>query len=143
MKTFALSGGDLVIDPSHGYQTLTGAAKIRQDLSLALIEPYGDDPYHPQWGSLLQSYIGSPLTADLQLLVEQEARRIVNQYMNMQQAAISQANANQTPVGYTTADVVVGITGITGTINFDTLQLLISVVTAAGQNVDITRTVSI
>lgn len=143
MKTLALSGGDLVIDSSHGYQTLTGAAKIRQDLSLALIEPYGDDPYHAQWGSLLQSYIGTPLTSDLELLVEQEARRVVTQYMNMQQANISQATTNGTPVGYTTADVVVGITSISGVINFDILQLQISLVTAAGQNVDITRTVQI
>lgn len=143
MKTLALSGGDLVIDSSHGYQTISGASKIRQDLSLALIEPYGDDPYHAQWGSLLNLYIGSPLTEDLELRVEQEARRVVTQYMNMQAASISASQTNGTPVGYTTADVVVGITAITGTINYDTLQLLISIVTAAGQGVDIPRTVAI
>lgn len=143
MKTFALSGGDLVIDSSHGYQVISGAPKIRQDLSLAIIEPYGEDPYHAQWGSLLSRYVGTPLTDDLEILVEQEARRIVTQYMNMQQSAISSSQTNGTPVGYTTADVVVGITGIVGSINFDTLQLTVSVVTAAGQGIDINRTVAV
>lgn len=143
MKTLALSGGDLVINASHGYQTLTGPPKIRQDLALALIEPLGDDPYHPNWGSLLNKYIGQPLTGDLELLVEQEARRIVTQYMNTQSQAISTSQTNGTPIGYTTSDVVVGITSINGIINYDTIQLTISLVTAAGQGVDITRTVNV
>lgn len=143
MKTLALSGGDLVINASHGYQTITGSPKIRQDLALALIEPLGDDPYHPNWGSLLNKYIGHPLTGDLELLVEQEARRIVTQYMNTQSQAISTSQTNGTPIGYTTSDVVVGITSINGIINYDTIQLTISLVTAAGQGVDITRTVNV
>lgn len=142
MMTLALSAGDLVIN-SHSYQTISGAAMIRQDLSLALIEPYGDDPYHPTWGSLLPSYVGLPLSSSLQMTVENEVTRVVTQFMNMQQATISNAQSRGYVVGYTTADVVVGITGVTSSISYDTLTITVSLVTAAGQGVSITRTVSL
>lgn len=88
MKTLQVHNGDLVLG-AHGYATVAGATKLRQDLGLAVREPYGCDRFHPQWGSLLPSYVGGPVGIETEALVKGEITRIIQNHAS-QQAALMQ-----------------------------------------------------
>lgn len=141
MKTLALSGGDLVIGPG-GLQMISGAAKIRQDLALALAEEYGTDPYHPEWGSVLPRYVGQPVDADTPMLVQAEVSRVVQQYMASQQAQLSAAATNGQPTTMTTSDIVQSVDKIDVTVLYDTVKVVITLTTMSGQTLSVSRTVT-
>lgn len=142
MKTLALVGGDLALGDG-GYRTLTGSARIRQDLALAMAEPYGHDPYHPEYGSVLGSYIGQPITPELELLVRSEVVRVLQQYIGAQQAQIAADALSGARARFSYADVVDEITSLTTTVLYDTLRLAVTLRTRTGQTVRILRTVDL
>ncbi|MET7363283.1 hypothetical protein ABZS76_33265 [Streptomyces sp. NPDC005562] len=142
MKTLALVGGDLALGDG-GYRTLTGAARIRQDLALALAESYGHDPYHPAYGSVLEAYIGEPLTAELELLVRSEVVRVVQEYVAAQQASIAADALSGSRSRFSHQDVVKQVQSITTDIAYDVLKVRIAIRTEAGETVRIARTVDL
>ena len=142
MKTLALANGDLVVAPG-GYTTLTTAAKIRQDMALGLGEPLGNDRFHPEWGSVLPTYIGQPVNEETEMLVQAEVARIIEQYMAVQQRGISQDSIAGRMSRYDAADVVAGVQQLTVDLRYDTLRVTVALVTQAGVRINIKRTVNI
>ncbi|MFE0490199.1 hypothetical protein [Streptomyces griseoaurantiacus] len=142
MKTLALVGGDLALG-NGGYKTLTGAARIRQDLALALAEPYGFDPYHPEYGSVLYAHIGEPLTAELELLVRSEVVRVLQQYVDSQQAQIAADNLSGSRSRFSYQDVIKSVQSITTDIQYDTLKVAVAITTQSGATVKVLRTVTL
>jgi len=142
VKTLALANGDLVVGP-NGHATITTAPKIRQDLALALGEPLGNDRFHTEWGSVLPTYIGQPMDDETDVAVRAEVARIIEQQMAIQQRDISNDSIQGVSARYATADVIAGIQDIQVTVNYDTLRLVVSLVTQAGLRININRTVNI
>ncbi|MFF7198192.1 hypothetical protein ACFZAM_31350 [Streptomyces sp. NPDC008079] len=142
MKTLALVSGDLAIGDG-GYQMLTGGPRIRQDLALAMAEPYGHDTYHPEYGSVLASYIGEPLTAELELLVRSEVVRVLQQYVAAQQADIATDALATARSRYSYADVVDAVTSVAAEVSFSTVKVLVGLRTRAGAAVNVVRTVAL
>jgi phage baseplate assembly protein W len=141
MQSLALSGGDLLLG-SGGLQTVTGAAKIRQDVALALGETYGNDPYEPLWGSVLSEYVGRAITSDTPGLIQAEVNRVLQQYMNNQQATLKNASTNRTTTTLTTSDIIRTVNSVDVSVYFDTVKVVINLTTMAGQNMVLSRTVS-
>lgn len=141
MKTLALSGGDLVVGPG-GLRMLDGAAKLRQDIALALGEEYGHDPYHPGWGSVLQQYVGEPITEDTPMLVQAEVNRILQQYIAYQRQRLEAASLNGQPHTISTSEIIRTVNAIDVSVEYDTVSVLIDLTTMAGQTMKISRTVS-
>jgi len=141
VKSLMLQGGDLGVGP-QGHRTITGSSKIRQDLALALGEEYGTDRFHPNWGSVLPSYAGRPITADTELLVRSETARVVQVYIDIQRAEI----VNDTLAGrrsrYTTADVVARLDDIDTQIAFDSIRVKLKLTTQSMELLTIARTVT-
>ena len=67
-----------MIAGSGGFQVIDGSGYIRQRIALALGEPYGDDPFQPQWGSTLESYIGTPIDDGTPALISSEVARVMD-----------------------------------------------------------------
>lgn len=105
MQSLLVQNGDLVIGPS-GYATVTGPARVKQDLKIALGERYGTDPYHPAWGSLLPTYVGRWLAPDQTLAVQQEVLRVVNNYLLVQRAMIQSDALQSNASRFSFADVI-------------------------------------
>src|SRR4051812_15353621 len=105
MQTFAIVDGDLVLS-ANSFLTLTGPNKVKQDLYLALHEPYGGDPYHPGWGTVLHRYIGRAMTTAVEQNVYNEVIRVVNNYMAVQADMINSATVGGTRSTLNTSDVV-------------------------------------
>lgn len=142
MKTLALVGGDLALGEG-GYRMLTGPARIRQDLALALAEPYGHDQFHPEYGSVLPNYIGEPLTAELQLLVRSEVVRVLQQYIGAQQAGVAADALSGARSRYSYQDIVQQVTSVDTKVLHDTLKVTIALRTQSGTTVKILRTVDL
>jgi phage baseplate assembly protein W len=141
MKTLALVGGDLAVGDG-GYRTLTGASRLRQDLALALAEPYGHDTYHPEFGSVLYAHIGEPLTPELELLVRSEIVRVIQQYVDAQQAQIAADALSGSRSRFSYQDVVKAVTSINTEIQYDTIKVTIALTTQSGATVKVLRTVT-
>ena len=141
MKTLALVQGDLSPAPG-GYLTYEGAAKIHQDLALALRETYGADQLHPRWGSILQQLVGSPLTADLKNKVLTEINRVIGNYITVQNARIVQDSNTGTISNLTTDDVVRSVSNISAQQIYDSLVVSVTLETLARQTVNINQVLS-
>lgn len=142
MKTFQLSGGDLVLG-AGGFATIAGQAKITQDISLALDEPYGDDPYHVTWGSYLPSWRGQPIIpASTPALVSAEVSRVIAGLIASQQAQIASAAVGSLRSPFSTADVIASVDSIDAVADADSIVVSLTLSTQAGQQLTISRTVA-
>jgi hypothetical protein len=142
VKTLALVNGDLVVGPS-GHATITGHAKIRQDMALALGEPLKNDRFHPDWGSVLPTYIGQPIDDETDMLVRAEVARVIDQYMSVQQREIGRDSRAGAVSRFDTGDVISQVLAISARVNYDSILVTVSLVTLSGTRVNIKRTVNI
>lgn len=141
MKTLALVNGDLVATAT-GHATVTGTNKIRQDLALALGEPIGTDRFHGQrWGSILMDYIGSAIDPGLESDLSDEVLRVISNYIAIQDQEVYSDMTRGTRTRYATADVVRRVTGIDVTPEMDRIRVLVNLLTQAGVEIQIARTV--
>jgi hypothetical protein len=142
VKTLALQGGDLVVG-TQGHKTITGSARIRQDLALALGEPYGNDRFHPEWGSVLPHYVGRPIGPDTEMLVRSECARVVRTYIDIQRSEIVNDALAARRSRYTTSDVVSRLDKIDTSILYDTIRVKLSLVTQSQESLTVARTVAV
>jgi phage baseplate assembly protein W len=140
MDTLALVQGDLVL-ASGNYLTFSGVNRITQDLTLALNEAYGGDRNHPYWGSILDRYIGAPLTPDRQQAVLNEVQRVLKNYIAVQTDEINQAALNGDRVNYSTSDVVQSVVSVNAAVQQDRISITVLLQTMSGRTVSITRQV--
>lgn len=142
MKTLALADGDLVVTP-HGHATVSGSDKIKTELGLALSEPYGDDRFHPSWGSYLPSYIGQPMDQTTQMLVEAEVQRVLSNYIFIQRTEVTADSLASIRSRFSTADVITAVLSVQTTTVLDTIYVKIVLATQAGETIQITKVVNV
>lgn len=142
MQGLAVVDGDLVLS-GGSFLTLTGPPRIKQDLSFALRDEYGADPNHPYWGSILDRYIGQPLTASLQQQVVAEVQRILNNYIAVQADQVNASVINNVRGTLNTSDVVRSVTSIDTVISMDSILVTVELQTMARDSVTISRLVSV
>ncbi|MEU6362270.1 hypothetical protein [Streptomyces albidoflavus] len=90
---------------------------------------------------MLESYIGEPLTAELEMLVRSEVVRVVQQYVAGQQASIAADALSGSRSRYSHQDVVKSIQSIDTEIRYDVLKVTVALRTESGAMVKILRTV--
>lgn len=139
-KALALENGDLVLGPG-GFATIEGERKVFQDLSLAILEPYGNDRFHPRWGSLLDRFVGSTLNDETDLLIRSEVTRIIRNYMAVQQDRYSRDIAAGLKPPISAGEMVSRIDNLTILHDYDRYHLTVRLMTLAGQPVTLTSTV--
>jgi phage baseplate assembly protein W len=142
MKTLALINGDLAIGTNGGYMLYDGVNRIRQDLTLALTEEYGTDRFHPTYGSIVQSYLGQVLSADLMMLVRAEVNRVLQNYLVIQQNEVLRDSLVDIANRYNTSDVVRSVESVQARAVLDTIYLSATLTTLSRETVTITRQVA-
>lgn len=140
VKTLALRNGDLIISGA-GHQTIEGSPKIRQELAIALSEGYGNDKYHPTWGSILDEFFGRPVNELTQSEIVAEISRVINAYIAIQQQEVLNDHMAQRASRFNTDDVVTGIVDINANLSYDTIYVTVVLATASGTNITVNRTV--
>lgn len=141
MKTIALRDGDLVLGQG-GYLLHTGTDRIRQDLTLALMEEYGGDRFHPRYGSVVKRYIGNVITPHLQELVKAEINRVVQNYIVIQQAEVLRDSQVDVIGRFRTSDVVRSLLSINVATQMDRIDIQLALETLARTTVKISKQVA-
>jgi hypothetical protein len=117
MKAFAVNNGDLVMGPTS-YEVVTGPRKIAQDLGIACREPIGCDRFHPNWGSLLPTYVGLD-AQQVDLMVKGEVSRLIQNYSMVQRGIAAQDVANAVTPRLSPSEIVGRVDSINVTQAFD------------------------
>lgn len=143
IKDLQLTGGDLTAS-GRGFATVTGADYVRQRVATALSEPYGSDPYHPDWGSALGSYLGAPQESGTSALITSEVSRVLAQLIAAQQLMIKSSAMTGTRSQLAAADVIATVDSVTASsaTRPDAIAVAISLTTQGGQQLSLTRTVN-
>lgn len=141
MKTLALASGDLVVG-STGFETISGARKIRQDTALALGEVFGSDRFHPELGSILDDFLGQPVNAETEMLVRAEIGRVIAQYVAVQDREVLKDHLALRASRFDASDVVTAINQIVAKMGFDTIRVTANLVTQSGEQIQVSRTVT-
>jgi len=92
--SFKLTNGDLSVGAGRAYEVVQGRDKLRQDLTLWLMERIGQDPMTPTYGSRLDggviggreipSYIGQIASDNNSNQIRMEVLDLLVEYQNMQ-----------------------------------------------------------
>ena len=126
-QSFQLQNGDLVVTSGRAFQVVKNKDKLLQDLKLWILEQFGTDPNTPEYGSLLDSYIGMPMSQGAINQVQAEILRVLQQYQAMQ--LDNMQNDTILYAGSTTLDPSEVITSIDGlTVQAVDTILLVSVI---------------
>lgn len=140
MKSLLIENGDFVVGPG-GYVTVSGPAKVKQDLGIAVREPYGSDRFHPRWGSLLHQYIGMPTGDDVDLTVRTEVIRLIQNYMLTQGQAIERDAMHNRRTRFSTGEIVDRLESIEVRQEYDRYRFRVVLRTLSGEEVQLTRQV--
>lgn len=140
MKQLAIQDGDLVLSRG-GFATVTGQAKIRQDLGCALREPVGTDRFHPAFGSTLPHFIGRAIDRNTSAMIEAEVYRVVKNYMLTRMAAIQDEQANRRRPIYSATELIQNIDEVRLRQSGDRFFVLVRLSTLARERVTIVTTV--
>ena len=139
MKTPLLSDGDLVIGTNSDLQMATGLTKVAQDVRGALLEPIGNDRFHPGWGSSLDTYIGAPALVDVEQTVLTEVNRVVGNLAAVQRDQIESQALQGGDTTWSTDEVLAGVTGVSVQQSTDTVAVAITLGTVAGETTTISE----
>lgn len=83
-QSLKLQNGDLVVTSGRAFQVVKNRDKLVQDLKLWILEQFGTDANTPEYGSMLDSYIGAPMSQGMINQVQAEILRVLQQYQAMQ-----------------------------------------------------------
>jgi phage baseplate assembly protein W len=111
VKTLLLDNGDLVLDAGD-FRAVTGTPKIIQDITIALKEPIGCDRFHPQWGSILASYIGDPIDGAMQFQIKTEVQRVIDNFAIIQGSNMTQDIADGRAPRYSSGELINGVKSV-------------------------------
>jgi hypothetical protein len=128
MHTLALQNRDLVVGPgTAGFATYTGSDRLQQDLTLALGEEYGNDRFHPRFGSILFDMVGEPVSDILKQEIMAEVNRVISNYTQIQQSFMQQDIINAINSRFATGDVLAGIVSVSSQLDMDAINIVITV----------------
>lgn len=140
MKTFTLDGGDLALGQS-GYALVEGSLKLRQDLAVALREPFGCDRFHPRWGSLLYDYVGMIAHDEAAILVRGEITRLLQNYIHIQGNIMAADVAAGRKSRFSRGEMIQDLKGIDIAPELDRFKVRVQINTMSNDQVTLTQTV--
>jgi phage baseplate assembly protein W len=140
MKSFRIANGDLVIG-TQGFDEVEGEDKVRQDLGIAVREPFGCDRFHPLWGSLLDTYVGGPFTKEVEALVQAEVMRLIANYAANQQIIMQGDMLASRRARFSSNEVIRKVTKIEVVQQIDTIHVRVQVETLTSAEVVLTTSV--
>ena len=140
MYSLKIVDGDLAMLGDGTIAKVSGAERIRQDLSCWLLEPLGADVMYRNFGSTLGERIGSAITADSLLEVKAEVTRVVNNYIEYQKKQYGDAQLRTTESvvnAWSPDDMIARVDYIHVDSVADTVVVVVKLTTAAGMGISI------
>ena len=142
MRSLQLVNGDIKLGSNNQAQFVIGKAKLVQDLTLWLQEPLGTGYTTPNFGSILETYIGTTDPKLQSTLVQAEVQRILGLYMNQQKQVLKQLQTRGELSNYNKSEIINSIQGINTTVGVNSITLTVYIRTLASTNITIDMFVS-
>lgn len=114
-----------------------GLEKLSQDLDSWLREGFQTDRFHPNYGSVLDSYIGTLIDDSSQFHIEQEVFRVLQNYQSVQMVRLK-----ENPSRFSYDEILGDITSVTSVIQYDAIIVTISYTTYTGTSQVLTTVVT-
>jgi len=140
VKSLAISNGDLVIGAS-GHATVSGSAKVKTDLRLALLESYGIDRFHPGWGSVLKDFVGETAVRSIANEVQTEITRVVNAYAEVRWDLWRKVRSGRLQASFSTGEVIEDVPSVQVVQSYDTFLIRVSLRTLSGEQLTLVQSV--
>lgn len=144
MKCIKVVDGDIAVGGDGKPVMVEGAARIRQELALWLLEPMGTDGVYPKFGSDLWNYIGTPAFDDNLTAIKSEVNRVVTNYIAAQNEQIAKdkqrLSDNEFLQVWTDDDIVSTLNSITVSATGTNVNVLVILSTAAATQVSVEQT---
>ena len=122
----AVADGDLV-QRGNSMAIVWGDGKLKQDLALWVTERYGIDRFHPTTGSILPDFIGSIITDNTKVLIQNELLRLLDNYRRTQFQSFKKA-----PQNYSYTELLNSVEEIDVNLSFDTVHAKVRVTALDG-----------
>lgn len=139
MITLEVENGDLVL-ANGSFSTVTGPDKVSQDIEIAVLTPYGSDRFHPRYGSIFSSYIGSPSNPSTATFIQAEMLRVIKNYMAVQLSKVKAAAQAGLASPFSQGELVASAGAINVQQQLDQFQVTASVNTTSGAQVNVSTT---
>lgn len=142
MKTFAIRNGDLVIGRG-GFATISGHTKLRQDISMAVIQEYGTDRFHPRYGSTLSMMVGQTINRETEMIIRSEVSRVVQQYIDTQRIEVLNDKMGFKRSRFTTAEIIRSVQNVKTSVRMDSITVTMDLRTVGNSLINMSRTVEL
>jgi phage baseplate assembly protein W len=115
--SFGLKDGDIALTGSI-VTMVSGIDKLKQDIDLWLREIYGVDRFHPDYGSILQDFIGGVIGPVVMHDIEVEVARVLG---NLQALQLRRISVN--PSKYTPDELLRSVVSVKSTQSYDAIYV--------------------
>jgi hypothetical protein len=120
-----VANGDLSVRAGR-LEVVSGAEKLKQDLTLWLTEKFEDDRFHKTYGSILDNYIGGVITEDVVAKVRSETLRVLANYQQLQIQ-----HFRDDPSKYSPQELLQNVNGVDISVSYDKVVVIVRITTAA------------
>ena len=112
-------------------------------MGIMVREPLGVDRFHPRWGTILEDFIGEPISQESEMRVRAEIQRLIQNYVVMQTRQIqADHDAGRRP-RFRPSEIVTDVAGIDIQQRYDRLNVRVHLLTASGEEVTVLRSVGV
>lgn len=123
--SFVVTEKDIALKGSN-VGLVYGRSKLIQDLTLWLTERYRSDRFHSNYGSTLDNFIGEVIDPMSAHEVEAEVQRVLQNYQMVQYRRMQDDPTTLSP-----EEVLVDVEDIKAKIDYDSVVVVISIVTGS------------
>jgi hypothetical protein len=113
-----IQDGDLV-PVGNQLNLVFGLEKLKQDLTLWMLEQFGGDRFHVTMGSILREFIGSVANGSARAEIQAEAYRVLQNYQALQLRRLK-----ENPELLSASEMLVSVDNIIASMSYDTISLL-------------------
>ena len=142
MHSFLIQSGDLVIGSHNRLLLADYQQKLIQDLNCWFLESFGEGFTTPNFGSLLDTYIGGVDPQSLVAQVQGEVQRLLGLYQGQQIQLLKQAQSRNQLSNWAASQVIQSIGPITTSAVGTQITVDIQITTAQGAVTPINLTVT-
>ena len=135
MKTLQVTNGDLALDTGGRLQFLVGSSKLTQDIALWLQEDFGIGFTTPNFGSILESLIGTGITSGSVSTIQAEVARIISLYRAQQVQTLQGIQQSSQLSNYNKSEIIQSVSDITVAQGTGFISVLVSLTTLTGSSV--------
>ncbi len=121
MRQLLVRDGDLVV--SGDIRTISGAARVRMDLSHLIRTEIGSNRFAESYGSTIPRFIGAVLDEDTAREIEDEVRRAIANYASAQAVLSSDAALRGDPPPFSSGEQLTGVASVTAVVTFSTIRV--------------------